>query len=97
MRDLDDHTYQARRRDDGLTLECFLEAGMRAELWRRAVKYKERILKLKAITALKVSFAKEHTNKKLLRPRVKSGHPFMVVALIKDQFGSFKDFIRRRD
>lgn len=60
----------------------------------RARRYREQIVKIKGMMGLKLNWVRGIEAKKLLRPKIKRGHPFYVVAMIKERFGSFRGYVR---
>jgi hypothetical protein len=60
----------------------------------RARRYREQIVKIKAMMGLKLNWLRGLEGKRLLRPKIKRRHPFYVVALIKERFGSFRGYVR---
>jgi len=60
----------------------------------RARRYREQIVKIKGMMGLKLNWLRGIEGKKVLRPKIKKGHPFYVVAMIKERFGSFRGYVR---
>jgi hypothetical protein len=66
--------------------------------WSMAVKYREHILKLKVLMSLKINSLQIKSERKTMRVKITSKHPFYVVALIKKKFGKrLREFIDARD
>jgi hypothetical protein len=60
----------------------------------RARRYREQIVKIKGMMGLKLNWLRGLEGKKVLRPKIKRGHPFYVVAMIKERFGSFRGYVQ---
>jgi hypothetical protein len=60
----------------------------------RVRRYREQIVKIKAMMGLKLNWLRGQEGKRMLRPKIKKSHPFYVVAMIKERFGSFRGYVR---
>ena len=60
----------------------------------RARRYREQIVKIKGMMGLKLNWLRGLEGKRMIRPKIKKSHPFYVVAMIKERFGSFRGYVR---
>ncbi len=68
--------------------------GVDPKSYRKAKAYHEYIVKLKVFTHLRMIMVRGQSMRKITRPRIKSNHPLYLVASLKKEYGSVREYVR---